>query len=79
MAEPARFSYVLLLEILQRTHGGKYDPRPAELDRVIAVFNRCGGDWSKILLGDIANVKLLKRVLRIACQSGHLTEKVVWT
>ena len=47
---------------------------PAEFDRVTRVFARAGGSWERLFGGSEKDVNLLKRVLKIAIKTGHISE-----
>ena len=76
---PSRSDFRLLKKLVSALYGGKVEQRPDEFDRVCTVFERAGGSWVRLYAGSFEELNLLKRVVRVAYQKGHLTRSPGWT
>lgn len=47
---------------------------PDEFDHVSRVFQRAGGSWERLFKGSATDVNLLRRIVKIAINEGHLSE-----
>jgi len=47
---------------------------PAEFDHVTRVFARAGGSWERLFRGSVADVVLLRRILKLAIKEGYLSK-----
>ena len=75
---PVKASHRFLRKLLSITLSGKVEQVPSELDRVGRVFRKAGGSWEGIFKGNPRDIDLLKRVLKVAYEKGHLTRKEKW-
>lgn len=46
---------------------------PDEYDHVCRVFRRAGGSWERLFKGSVADVLLLRRILKLAVQKGYIS------
>lgn len=51
---------------------------PKEFSRVSDVFVRYGGSWERLFLGSMADMAMLKKVVKVGVKHGYLTGKGKW-
>lgn len=73
---PVRADYRFLKKILDSSY--KVVHLPEEYDLIIKVFGRAGGNWYGIFDGDIDQIRLLKKVIKVAYKNGYLTKSPTW-
>jgi len=71
---PIRADHRVIRRLLTATYGGDVTPKGDEYLKVASVFAKAGGSWEKLFLGSAKDLGLLKRVLRVAYKTGHLTK-----
>ena len=76
--EPVRADHRFIRGLIDSLYKGKVLHIPKEYDRIGVVFCRMGGEWSKIVGGDVGHVGKLKRVVKLAYENGYLTKKGQW-
>lgn len=69
----------MIRRVMDLTLKGKVVQTPSECDRVARVFLRAGGSWESVFRGSAFDIKLLKRIVRIAYKKGYLTKVEPWT
>jgi hypothetical protein len=75
---PIRADYRFLQTLMQSTLGGKVEQVPKEFEMLSRVFVKAGGSWERVFAGSPGDVNLLKRLLRRAYETNHLTKKYQW-
>lgn len=79
MADPMRADHRFMQSVITSSFAGLgVDPTPSDLDRVGQVFQKAGGRWEQVFLGNVAAVNLLKKTLKVAIQRGHVTKSPDW-
>lgn len=77
--KPARADHRLMLALVKTNHAKeKLDPTPEEFDKIGRVFVKAGGSWERVFKGSVRDTNLLKRVIKIAAEKGHLSKAVKW-
>jgi len=70
--DPVRADYRLIKDFID-----KYGPDAvhigAEYDEIIRVFKRAGGSWRRLFSGSVPHITLLKKVVKTAYKTGHIT------
>lgn len=74
---PARADYRILRKIIESS-SLKVLHRPEEYDIILAVFLRAGGSWERLFGGHIHDLRLLKKIAKIAYKRKHLTPAPSW-
>lgn len=74
---PVRADYRIMKKILDAS-SMRVTHLPEEFDLVIAVFGRAGGNWEALFDGDIEQLRLLKKTLRVAYNNDYLTRAPKW-
>lgn len=69
----------MIRRLMDLTLKGKVVQVPSECDRVARVFLRAGGSWESVFRGSAFDIKLLKRILKVAYKKGYLTKMEPWT
>jgi|SaaInlStandDraft_4_1057021.scaffolds.fasta_scaffold05892_4 hypothetical protein len=75
---PVKASHRFLRKLLSITLSGKVEQVPSELDKVSRVFREAGGRWEGIFKGSPRDIALMKQVVKVAYEEGHLTRKEKW-
>lgn len=75
---PSRADFRFLKKLLASSYGSKIEHRPDEYEIISKVFVRAGGSWERVFLGSFRDVSLLKKVIRVAYDKGHLTRLPEW-
>jgi len=74
--KPSRSDYQILKKILESSYSVLHIP--AEYDLIIAVFGKAGGKWGRVFEGDSEQIRLLKRVVKVAYKNEYLTRAPKW-
>lgn len=75
---PTRADHRFIRNILDTIYSGKVVHLPHEYDRLCAVFKKAGGSWERIFRGNVDDICLLKKIIKIAVRDKHLTPKGSW-
>ena len=76
---PLKAHHRLLRSLVKTNHKKQnVSPTPAELDRIARVFVRAGGSWERTFKGSIEDVELLKRVIKVAIETGRMSKAEDW-
>jgi hypothetical protein len=51
---------------------------PEEYDHVSRVFAKAGGSWERLFLGSVQDVVLLRRIIKVAVKTGHISAAPKW-
>lgn len=51
---------------------------PDEYDHVARVFARAGGSWERLFRGSVADVVLLRKIIKVAVKTGHISAAPKW-
>lgn len=73
---PVRADYRILKKILESSY--KVVHLPEEYDLIITVFGKAGGDWEGVFSGDIKDIRLLKKIVKVAYKRKYLTRAPTW-
>lgn len=73
---PVRADYRIIKKILEAMY--KVVHLPEEYDLIVRVFDRAEGSWEGVFDGDIDQVRLLKKIIKIAYKNGYLTKTPSW-
>jgi hypothetical protein len=61
-----------LLDTFFKKKNALHDPK--EFDKVSRVFAKAGGSWERLFKGAAEDLNLLKRVIKIALKTGHISK-----
>jgi len=64
--------------ILYLTKGNGVHVSPSACEVVSKVFRKAGGSWKRIFLGSTADLKLLRRVIKVAIKAKVLPKEEKW-
>lgn len=76
---PVRADHRYIAKVIGTTLEGKVIEVPSEFSRVSRVFSKAGGSWERIFSGSIDDIRLLKKVIKVAFKKGFLTKKEPWS
>lgn len=74
---PFRADYRIIRKLIDSSY--KVVHLPEEYDLIVSVFGRAGGSWEALFRGDIDQIRLLKKVIKVAYRKNHLTKAPSWT
>ena len=75
---PLRAHYRVMRKILDTTFPNKIEHRVSEYELINRVFKKAGGSWEAVFLGDVNQITLLKKVLKVAFKKHFLTRRDSW-
>jgi len=75
---PIRADHRFIYKYVSSLLGGKIELVPDEFSSISDVFLKAGGSWEKIFHGSMADIVLLKKVIKTAYDEGYLTKKHKW-
>lgn len=75
--KPSRADYRILKKILESS-SLKVVHLPKEYDLILAVFQRAGGNWERLFDGGSDDLRLLKKLAKIAYKHEYLTHAPTW-
>ena len=63
---PTKAHHRFLRKILDISLSGKIEHRVGEYELINRVFQKAGGSWEAIFLGDTTHIGLLKKIVKVA-------------
>lgn len=75
--EPSRADHRFIKKVMESTFEDAAHV-PEEFDLVVRVFKKAGGSWKRIFLGSVADITLLKKIIKVALNKGRVTKKPKW-
>jgi hypothetical protein len=75
---PVRADHRFIKKVISTTLKGKVVEIPSEFSRISRVFSKAGGSWERLHKGSVRDILLLKKVVKVAFDKGHLTKQENW-
>lgn len=76
---PLKAHHRVIRKILDTSFPNKIEHRVGEYELINQVFKKAGGSWEAVFLGDLTQIILLKKILKVAFKKRILTRRDSWT
>lgn len=77
-SDPPRADHRFIAYQLENFVKKKTQNIPEEFDHVSRVFAKAGGSWERLFRGSVQDVVLLRRIIKVAVKTGHISAAPKW-